>query len=343
MLPTVIKNRPSAGADYQPLSEYQSQTPETFSDGKPVLYFHDEHIKAWCSPEQSERLHIFSGGKQPTPPESHALENEGGKHLREEDKVEVLVGSNKLILYSHNSQTGIEIPYPTISLHATKNFKHLEKPDDQSFKFVGVYMQLEFSGDGGDDDESFDPLELTLVPYSSEGTSIDPMNSQRTSALFNQISACQNLHPDPADEGEDDEDDGMDRIVFEGEALEGLPGAFQGDASGGLPPPMPGSSGWITAENVNEYFDEEGNWIGGEGVSGELGEGAGRVRARDEVDGDADGLNGNEADADAETKRPHKEPACQMGSNLQDDGYRCSLPRRIVFLREQLRVCIHVQ
>lgn len=93
MLATVIKSRPSADEDFQPLSEYQAQTPDTFFEGKPVLYFHDENVKAWCSPEQSARLHIFSGDKQPTPPESHALENEGGKHLHEEDKVEVFVAS----------------------------------------------------------------------------------------------------------------------------------------------------------------------------------------------------------------------------------------------------------
>jgi chloride channel, nucleotide-sensitive, 1A len=93
MLPTVIQNRPSADADFQPLSEYQAQTPETFFDGKPVLYFHDEHIKAWCSPEQAERLHIFAGNRRPTPPEAHALENDGGNHLSEEDKVEVFVAS----------------------------------------------------------------------------------------------------------------------------------------------------------------------------------------------------------------------------------------------------------
>lgn len=169
-------------------------------------------------------------------------------------------------------------------------------------------MQLEFSGDGGDDDESFDPLELTLVPYSPEGTTIDQLNAQRNSALFNQISACQNLHPDPADEDDDDEEDYTDRIVFEGEALDGLPGAFQGDASGGLPPPMPGSSGWITADNVDQYFDADGNWIGGgEEVGGELGEGAGRVRGRHEVDGDADGTNGDAAAEDGESKRPRTE------------------------------------
>jgi chloride channel, nucleotide-sensitive, 1A len=222
-----------------------------------------------------------------------------------------------LILFSHNSQTGVEIPYPAISLHAVKNFKHLERPDDASAQFVAVYMQLEFSGDGGEDDESFDSIELTLVPYAgpkddqatSAEPAIDSLNSQRTSALFNQISACQNLHPDPADEDEDEDGDCNmdDRIVFEGEALEGLPGAFQGGANGGLPPPMPGSSGWITADNVHEYFDQDGNWIGEDGVSDELGEGAGRVRGRDEVEEEGNGVNGHGAGDDADAKRPRTE------------------------------------
>lgn len=171
-------------------------------------------------------------------------------------------------------------------------------------------MQLELSGDGGEDDESYDPIELTLVPSTEvsteQPTAIDPLNAERTSALFSQISACSNLHPDPADE-DDSEDDDTDRIIFEGEALEGVPGAFQGDANGGLPPPL-SSSGWITADNMHEFFDEDGNWIGEGGASGgELGEGAGRVRTRDEVDGGDDGANGHEADEDADSKRPRTE------------------------------------
>ncbi|KAK7966361.1 uncharacterized protein PG986_000638 [Apiospora aurea] len=320
MLPTVIKTCPSAENDFEPLSEYQAQTPETFFDGKPVLYFHDEHVKAWCSTEHYKRLYFFSGDdsatKHPTAPENQALENDGGKHMREEAQVQVFVGSSKFILFSPSSGTGIEIPYPAITLHAIKNFRSLQSPDNADLKFVGVYMQLEFSGDGGgDDDDSFDPIELTLIPSQSpqnmSDSRVDPLNAERNAALFNQISACSNLHPDPQDEDDDDEEDEADRIIFEGEALEGLPGAFQGDASGGLPPPMPGSSGWITAENVNEYFDAEGNWIGGggdeaeEGISGELGEGAGRVRVRDEVDGE--GANGHSNEDAADSKRPRTE------------------------------------
>lgn len=90
---------------------------------------------------------------------------------------------------------------------------------------------------------------------------------------------------------------------------------FAGARDGGLPPAMPGSGGWITAENVHEYFDEQGNWIGGdkegeEGVSGELGEGAGTVHAREEGDGEGE-VNGDGAaraeEDGAEAKRPRRE------------------------------------
>jgi chloride channel, nucleotide-sensitive, 1A len=222
----------------------------------------------------------------------------------------------KLTLFSPNSGTGVEIPYPAITLHAIKNFKSAEKPEDDSSKFAGVYMQLEFTDSGPDDDESFEPIELTLIPHkpvsNNNSPAIDPLNSERTNALFNQISACSNLNPDPRVEGEDNEDDEFDadHIIFEGdvesgEAIEGLPGVLQGDANGGLPPPMPGSSGWITADNVHQYFDEDGNWIGEGGVSGELGDGAGRVRGRDEVD--QDGTNGHEEVQDGDVKRPRTE------------------------------------
>jgi nucleotide-sensitive chloride channel 1A len=99
MLPVVIRSCPVADNDFQPLSEYQAQTPETFFEGKPILYYHDENIKAWVSNEQCEQLFFFSkptadnaASVNPTPPESHALNNED-KHTREEDKVEVFVSS----------------------------------------------------------------------------------------------------------------------------------------------------------------------------------------------------------------------------------------------------------
>jgi nucleotide-sensitive chloride channel 1A len=73
---------------------------------------------------------------------------------------------------------------------------------------------------------------------------------------------------------------------------------------------MPGSSGWITAENVHEFFDEAGNWIGGEeeeeGISGELGEGAGTVHAREEGE-EEEGVNGGEGGEEGLGKKVRRE------------------------------------
>ena len=110
--------------------------------------------------------------------------------------------------------------------------------------------------------------------------------------LYAALSACANLHPDPATPGSEDEigEDRGPNIMFEGDA--GAPFTTLGGAGGqqtALPPPMPGSGGWITAENVNEYFDEEGNWRGQS-----LGEGAGSVRRREDDDGGGDDGEGQE-------------------------------------------------
>ncbi|KAG5742463.1 hypothetical protein H9Q73_014482, partial [Fusarium xylarioides] len=93
----------------------------------------------------------------------------------------------------------------------------------------------------------------------------------------------------------------------EHQAIEGFTGVLRGASNGGLPHPMPGSGGWIPADNVNEYFDEDGNWIGpgDEGKEEELGEGGGRVRDRDEAEG-ADAAEKAAAD-DPENNRPRVE------------------------------------
>jgi nucleotide-sensitive chloride channel 1A len=166
-------------------------------------------------------------------------------------------------------------------------------------------MQLELPDPYGvsDDDES-EAIELTLVPPTASGGPTSTASDIQT--MFAAVSNCSNLHPDPTFEDDEDMDDegGDSRIIFEGnvgyEGISGLPGVQQGAADGGLPPPFPGSGGWITAENVSQYFDEEGNWIGG--VEGEsLGDGAGRVRSHDEVD--EEGVNGHGGEDD-EHKRP---------------------------------------
>lgn len=114
-------------------------------------------------------------------------------------------------------------------------------------------------------------------------------------ALYTALSDCADLHPDPATPGSHDD---PPNISFEGDPdnapYVSLDNHGQQTA---LPPPMPGSGGWITAENMNEFFDEEGSWRGGEAS---LGEGAGSVRRREDEDGVADGTGRSTENRDGE-------------------------------------------
>lgn len=161
------------------------------------------------------------------------------------------------------------------------------------------------------DDDEEESITMTIVPTTSEQTQ-QSTQDQTTEAeggeeeppvsaiqmFYTAVSSCSNLHPDPVLPGDEEYDDGYD------EDMEG-----DGDVAmqTGLPPPMPGSSGWITAENMHEFFDEEGNWIaGGEEPSLPLGPGAGTVRHREEdggvVDDDNAGNAGREDGQNDETK-----------------------------------------
>lgn len=135
-------------------------------------------------------------------------------------------------------------------------------------------------------EEDVEYLDLKLIPlslfnetrYDSQtnehgvnGTNgniaLDPVK-----AIFEAISACSDLHPDPNmsdDEGE----------------------------------PELGASGWITAENMNDFIDEDGNFIGGHA----MGPGAGTVRPRgdrDEGTQDEDPIHRSDSEhGDDPTKR----------------------------------------
>ncbi|KAM3514406.1 hypothetical protein MY11210_001960 [Beauveria gryllotalpidicola] len=301
MIATTIRTPPLL-ADFVPLAEYQSQTPESFVDGKPVLHLHIAGAAASAPKEQvaGAALAVF-------PADSPAAADAADAEELVEQQVDVYVTSETFTIFSPAAEAGVSIPYPSISIHAIKQLPSASP---------AVWMQLELS-DGGSssDDDDFHLIELTIVPPAASDT-------DTASRLYEAIAACSNLHPDPAGAGagadDDDDDDYQDRIVFEGsaeqhEALEGFQGVvLRGAADGGLPPPMPGSGGWITAENVGEYFDDEGNWIGpnaevgGEEEGAELGGGAGRTRARDEIEVQG-GINGHGTEEDAESKRQRLE------------------------------------
>ncbi|KAG5978937.1 hypothetical protein E4U55_005726 [Claviceps digitariae] len=301
MLPTTIRSPPSL-EDYIPLTQYQSQTPESFTSGKPVLHFHLKEAGASIPKSQCGTLVIFPADS----PAADSLEasTNGDTEQIVKQTVDVFVNSEYFTIFCPKTESGVSIPYPSISIHAVKQV--LAQDGGASTSSPSIWMQLEFS-QGGADDDDFNTVELT----------ISPVNAADAQELYDAIANCSNLHPDPAngDDGDGEEDD-YEGIVFEsnaeGEAVEGFTGVLRGATDGGLPPPLPGSGGWITADNVHEYFDEEGNWIGrdneeageggGEGEGEELGDGAGRTRTHEEVDGA--NTNGDEV---SESKRPRVE------------------------------------
>jgi len=145
-------------------------------------------------------------------------------------------------------------------------------------------MQLILSDAKNTADEDLETLEILLTPDMSANTNDESAQSGingriQTPAqrLFAAVSACADLHPDPSSE---DEDDGG--VDYENAA--------------------PGAGGWITAENMSQFMDEDGNFrvpeqvdddgavidteIGEEGpeegLERGLGMGAGRVRRAEE-------------------------------------------------------------
>lgn len=90
MLPTTIRSPPSL-EDYIPLAEYQSQTPASFSDSKPVLHFHLKAARASIPKSQCGTLAVF-------PADSPAADNatartNGETEVLVEQAVEVFVNS----------------------------------------------------------------------------------------------------------------------------------------------------------------------------------------------------------------------------------------------------------
>ena len=120
----------------------------------------------------------------------------------------------------------------------------------------GLYAQLILKepsqGPGEDEPVS---IEMTIVPASIEpnsenvgnGSTISVNSEDQVKALYEAVSTCTALHPDPVEDEEDNEED------------------------------LPGAGGWITADNAGDYFDEDGQFVG----FGENGQVVGSTRARE--------------------------------------------------------------
>jgi len=181
-------------------------------------------------------------------------------------------------------------------------------------------MQVISQAPESSEDEEPESISLTVIPTASappqsqvtsttegevEVESEDQPSQTPVIAMFNALSMCSNLHPDPVEPGDEEEEGIQGSRLFQA----GL--AFPGASDGSLPPAMPGSGGWITAENMHEFVDEEGNWIHGDGEEDEdseehgngggLGPGAGIVRAREDSEPDGGDATNHDGESD-ETK-----------------------------------------
>lgn len=120
------------------------------------------------------------------------------------------------------------------------------------------------------DEDDFRVLELTILPPNYDSTP----ETECIEKIYAAMNKCADLHPDPDDSDAEDEEDLT----------------------------APGATGWITAENMDQYADEDGNFrpATGEVIFGEeLGPGAGTVRPReDDGEDQTNGVNG----ANQETK-----------------------------------------
>ncbi|KAI9843419.1 MAG: hypothetical protein M1837_006445 [Sclerophora amabilis] len=350
----VIREAPS-GDTFTPLSAHESQTPDSFYSGKPVLHYESHNAHAVVSKNTLDSFPLFSSLSGSVDASNSAGINGHRSGVAESaDPSEQVVVSgidvwvtstcvcvsplsgpiaifcaaadymrSRLILYNASQSSGVSIPYPAITLHAIQRLQLPNSPPDSAHEDQGIYMQIlsssgndaEYNDDDDDDGES-DTLEITVIPSPSSSSSppARPDSSPDTTPIqvfFAAVSTCSNMHPDPLNPSSTSSPSSASAnpILFEGSVGYDsgiiLPGNNSGD--GGLPPAFPGSGGWITGENVGDYFDEEGNWKegggGGSGVGGEeeeedgvpgltvlgdaagLGPGAGSVRPREPSEG----------------------------------------------------------
>jgi nucleotide-sensitive chloride channel 1A len=161
---------------------------------------------------------------------------------------------SNVILFSPGKGKGITLSYPSIALHALGSFETQ----------TAVYLQLNLhNAELTNSDDDVETLDLHLIPV--ETASSEGLNPSK--ALYDALSACADLHPDPNSDSEPEDT-------------------------------TPGAGGWITSENMHEFTDADGNFIEG----GSLGAGAGTIRAREE-EADEDDADGNGVDGETKWQR----------------------------------------
>lgn len=274
--------------DFIDIAVHRSQTPQSFYSEKPILYHQScsaslsipvadlNSVPLLASFANSSALN----GSRPAgddSTDSTSVEHQPDVII---SNIDIWVTSEHLKLYIPSHDAGVTIQYPAISVIAAQHSP------------PSVYLQILKALGSYDDHDPESTLSVTLIPTAStnvESPSSPPSNAPPSpiQLLYTALTECSNLHPDPNESNSENEGPG---IIYEG-----------GDqllSSGiALPPPLPGGGGWITADNVNDFFDEDGNFRPRADANGEaLGPGAGATRAREE---DEEGNGGASLNGDA--------------------------------------------
>lgn len=171
------------------------------------------------------------------------------------------------MIYREEAKAGLSIPYLLIKLHAVRSLSLATENIDNA---QGLWVSYT-DADQHDEEEEEPMTNLTFVPSSRQeeasapGGEVNGESPQQAEEalgqkLYDAVTACSNLYPDPLQEDSDEDGLGYTGVTGGEELFQQGMGASGGAETNGLPPPFPGSGGWITAENVHEHFDEEGNW-----------------------------------------------------------------------------------
>ncbi|KAG1750245.1 regulator of volume decrease after cellular swelling-domain-containing protein [Suillus lakei] len=170
----------SSAPQYVSAEEHRNivgSTPASFNDIPPVLRHKEDNVRVMLDPP----LHTFT----------------------EQDCVNgTLFVIESALIFMSSTGVGFQVPYPAITLHA------IARPESGP----SIYCQLdELAGEPGaaespENDEASDMRELSIIP--SNPASLEP--------IFEAMSLCASLHPDPNVSDDDDLDEAfMDESAFE--------------------------------------------------------------------------------------------------------------------------------
>lgn len=326
----------SSPSSYTPLSEYEASTPQTFFTAREVLYAELGSCDICISQstvQEYEPWRDFFGDDAPAQTSDDETTNANNEAWAVKRQASGFIGSGYLTLLpnkpvvdpqaqpitssSSKLSSGIQIPYPSIQLHAVRVLRGAQIPTRQvntgatdvsapveGEEKAALYLQIEMGPQPGtmadEDDPGKSVVEVLLIPEapsagieaSTDGSIVangSATNAAKVQEIYSALSTCQDLHPDPGDSDSDDE-------MGSSRSRGGLAGLLQGMGGG-----EPGEGGWITSENAHLFeghFPVEVGQLetGDAGQDGDimpLGPGAGTRRQRDDEAEVEDRLNGN--------------------------------------------------